>query len=111
MSYPEDDPAIRIPFRPEIVIGRDPEDNLVCAIASLPEEPPAVGVILADTLRHIANCYWDEEMSSEKAQGIMEIVHIFNAEMSAPTATVKMVTGHGQLAPGELVAEEQEAGS
>jgi peptide methionine sulfoxide reductase MsrA len=63
-----------------------------------------VGIILADILRHAANCYWGEEMSEEKAQGVIQIVTAFNAEMSRPTAEPVMVTQHGHLAAQPIVA-------
>jgi hypothetical protein len=99
----------KIPLIPIIILGKDADtENLVCAVAELPEEPGVVGVMLADAIRHVGNAYCGTGDSLKKAQVIMEIWSVLQSEMSAPTAQATMITEHGQLYPESLTLGDPE---
>ena len=95
-------------MHPMLVLGQDPHGNLVCAIADLPDEPGVVGIMLADVIRHVANAYCGDPESPKKAEIVLSIWAMLQAEMGEPTAAAVMVTEAGMMAPGGILLGERE---
>ena len=93
--------------QPQIIIGQDPEGRLICLLADLPKEPSVVGIMLADTLRHVASTYaGDDASDSERARIALTIWSALKAEMSNPTDDVKLIENSGDI----LLVGEHEKG-
>jgi hypothetical protein len=58
------------------------------------EEPPAWGIFLADTIRHIANAL-EEQYGHSSPDTIAAILESLHNELDDPTSHVKGVFSHG----------------
>ena len=96
-----------IPMSPMLILGKSETDSLVCVIAELPDEPGVVGIMLADTIRHVANAYCGAGESQRKAEVVLEIWAMLQAEMSNPTSETSMMTESGVIMLADLTVGEE----
>lgn len=83
-----------------LILGRTEEGQIGCTLYDpLPEHPAELGVLLADLIRHYGLAY--QSKGRERAQTIMEIWSVLQAEMSNPTDEIKVLQNfEGAVPPG-----------
>jgi hypothetical protein len=84
------------------MVRRRDSGEMLFMIQSIPESPSAVGIVLADVIRHYAKAY-EKEGKLSYAEAVLAINGMLTKEMSKPSDDIQIV-----YAPGEEPSRKDE---